>query len=123
MMARNNIFVILILTVTVLVTISGCEKSKIEVAISNNSGRPISSVRVEYKGGAYSIQRLESGMTDTRYIKPTSESHLELEYEDINGKKMKSRIDVYIGSGYSGSIMISIDKENKISWKDNTTVK
>lgn len=122
-MARNNMFVMLILTVTVLLTISGCNESKIKVDISNNSGTPISSVRVEYKGGAYTIQRLESGMTDSHYIKPKSESHLELEYEDMNGKKMKSRIDVYFGSGYSGSVMISIDKENKISWKDNTTVK
>lgn len=101
----------------------GCNKKSILIIITNNSGKPISVVKVTYTGGSYIVPTVEPGMADTRYIDPTGESNLTIEFKNAEGNQVKVTIDTYFESGYSGSLAINVGEENKITWKDNITLK
>ena len=106
-----------------LVAISGCNTKSILISISNESGSTISDIKIAYTGGSYVVHKMEPGMSNEQYIRPKGESHLELSFVDVRGMLIKTTIDVYIETGYEGSILITIGKDNKVSWKNNITIK
>lgn len=93
------------------------------INITNNSDISISSIKVLYTGGSYTIPILEAGVTFQSYINPTSESHLEIKFIDEHKQEVNVSINTYFERNYSGSLSVFIYKGGKVTWEDNITIR
>jgi hypothetical protein len=86
------------------------------INITNTTQNVLKDINIAYTGGVIHIANLESKTSYGQYINPTSESHLELEWLDSSGAKQSQEIGVYFEHNYAGSIEITIDPNNIVSW-------
>jgi hypothetical protein len=93
------------------------------ISITNDSGRPISGLKILYTGGSLSIPLLKENVTYQNYVNPSSESHIELEFDDGQKGIVKTSINTYFERDYAGSLSILISKDNKVTWKDNIVIR
>jgi len=93
------------------------------VIITNRSDSTISTIKVMYTGGTYTVPLLERGESHQSYINPSSESHIELELSNDREQTVKATIDTYIDRDYSGSLTIFIDKGGQVTWDDKINVR
>jgi hypothetical protein len=90
------------------------------VVITNSSQYPLRNLRLQFTGGTISVENLEPSTSYGHYIRPTSESHLELEWRDSSGVRQFHNIDVYFEPNDRGSIEITIGPNNLVSWTHKT---
>ena len=95
----------------------------IYVAITNNTDSVLKNINIFYTGGVINIEELEPNNSYDKYINPTGESDLELEWNDSSRTRQSSTIDVYFEPNYSGSVEITIDPNNQVSCKDKTRIR
>ena len=93
------------------------------VSIINNTQKVLEKVSIAYTGGTINIEKLEPHTSYGQYVNPASESHLELEWFEPSGVKQSHKIDVYFEHNYSGSIEITVDPNNRISWISKVRVR
>jgi hypothetical protein len=107
----------------VMIGAQGCSGSErgVRVSITNQSDTPMQNVVVAYTGGRYELPQLLPDETDTRYVDPVSESHLEMEYTEASGNRLKKTIGTYFERGYSGSINITVGNAGQVTVKDEIT--
>jgi hypothetical protein len=81
----------------------------IAVVLENNSGRAIRSVVASYTGGVASFGPL--GVDESRElgIRPTGDSHIELEITPAEGPTEHRVVDTYFGKGYRGKVRITLE--------------
>lgn len=92
--------------------ISGCTGAgQITVAVTNNTAQPIQAVVVKFTGGATQLGPLKIGERLESTIKPTGESHIELEIHPLGGQVEHRAVDTYFEAGYRGKIEITLDKK------------
>lgn len=92
--------------------IIGCARAHpIMISIENNSGRVIQSVAAVCAGGVASFGPLEVDESQEIEIRPTGESHIELEIRPANGSAEYRTVDTYFERGYRGMIRIKLNAE------------
>lgn len=101
--------------------VAGCAQPAINVRIRNETGANVSSVEVRYSGGEYTVEELSLSETDSRYIYPESDSHLDLEYRQL-GQLRRAKIDTYFTHGMIGSIEVVL-RSDSVVWSSNLEVK
>lgn len=91
-----------------LAMLIACTGSNIIFTISNDTGEVIQSVVVRFTGGEVGLGPLKAGESQDVTIKPTGESHIELEIKMADGKVELRQVDTYFEPSYSGRIKVSL---------------
>jgi hypothetical protein len=113
--------IVIFIVVGILVFIGYLYQRKgVYVSITNNTQTFLKDVGVTYTGGTVRIKGLKPHESYGKRINPNGESHLELEWYESSGVKQSHTVDVYFEHNYRGSIEISIDPDNRVSWTDKT---
>ena len=96
----------------VLLILIGCVllqfRSGIHVTVENSGSTPIRSVVLHVTGNSYSLSDLLPGASSQATVHATSESHLEIEIVDADGKPQRLTADCYFEPSYRGKIHVSI---------------
>jgi hypothetical protein len=92
------------------IVMMGCAgKAPITVLLENNSGRAIQSVAATYTGGVARFGPLGVDESQEVGIRPTGDSHIELEIQPADGRAEHRVVDTYFERGYRGRIRITLD--------------
>jgi hypothetical protein len=113
---EKNKFFAFILILYVVLSCMYCS-SGIKVKIKNKSDRPILNIKVIYSGGHNIIKHLNVADTSEFIMYPKGESTVNVEYEDSINEKYDCFIGIYLETGYSGSLDITIGEGGKMSYK------
>jgi hypothetical protein len=87
--------------------------SGIRVTVHNTGTRPIRSAVLHVTGRSYPAGDIAPGNFFEATVNPKSESHLEIEFNDAEGKRQRLSVDCYFEPGYRGEIEVSI-KDGRI---------
>jgi hypothetical protein len=94
------------------VSINGCTGDRLlTLVVINNAEQPIQTVVAKYTGGVAQLGPLKMGERQETTIKPTGESHIELDIYPVGGKVEHRLVDTYFEAGYRGKIEITLNKE------------
>jgi hypothetical protein len=96
--------------------------SGVVVRLHNASAAEISDIRVIFEGGAKTARQLQPGEFFKCRISPDSESDLEIEFVNASGVRQTVNLDVYLDRYHGGSIEITIQSDDKVSFEDKTTI-
>ncbi|MFO0448833.1 MAG: hypothetical protein ACK52I_09255 [Pseudomonadota bacterium] len=80
----------------------------IQVTIQNTGSTPMKSVVLHVTGASYDLGEIAPGAEATARVRPTSESHLEIEFTIADGKTQRVNAGGYFESGYRGTIRVEI---------------
>ncbi len=80
----------------------------IHVTIQNTDSQPLRSVVLHVTGESKHLGDVGPGGTAAATVHPTGESHLEIEFTDVDGQTNRLDAGGYFESGYRGTIGISI---------------
>ncbi len=80
----------------------------IEVSLRNDGEATIHSVELHYAGGPSELWTIQPGRSADTVIRPSGESHLEIEFTDNDGKITRLNAGGYFEQYYRGSIHVSI---------------
>lgn len=90
-------------------SVGGCMgPGQITLAVTNNSGLPVQTVVARFTGGTAQLGPLKVGERQETMIKPTGESHIELDIYPASGKVEHRQVDTYFEEGYRGKIEITL---------------
>jgi hypothetical protein len=98
-------------------TLAACNPGGIAVTLTNRSAGELTGVVLRFTGGAGEVARLAPGASHRFAPKPTSESHLVVEF-DAAGARRSHVIDVYFEPGYQVAIDIVVDAQGQVTWKE-----
>lgn len=84
-------------------------RSGVRVTVQNAGTTPLKSVVLHVTGATYALDDIAPGESATMRVNPTGESHLEVEFTDIDGQTQRLNAGGYFESGYRGSIRVEID--------------
>ncbi len=85
----------------------------VHVTVRNTGQEFMQDVTVHVTGRVYSFGDLPPASFRTRKVSPTSESHVEVEFTDEQGKRVRLVAGGYFEPGYRGQIDIEI-KDGKV---------
>jgi len=93
----------------------------IGITIHNDSDGPLQKirVRVERQGTSYGVPDLLPGKRGHIFVKPVTESHINLEYVDSNHQPHTELLVGYVEADYCGSATITILPEGKTLSREN----
>jgi hypothetical protein len=83
-------------------------RAGIRVTVLNAGTKPLRSVMLHVTGSSYDLGSIAPGASAEAIVNPNSESHLEVEFEDIDGQVRRLNAGGYFESGYRGTIRVSI---------------
>ncbi len=83
-------------------------RSGIRVTVENIGKTPLNSVVLHVTGASYNVGDIAPGESVTARVNPTSESHLEIEFTNADGKTQRVNAGGYFESGYRGTIRVEI---------------
>jgi hypothetical protein len=88
-------------------------RSGIQVTVHNTGATSIRSVVLHVTGRSYPVGDIAPGNSAEATVNPTSESHLEIEFRDADGKQQRLVVDCYFEPGYRGVVQVAI-KDGRI---------
>jgi hypothetical protein len=94
----------------------------INVVIKNTGIEPVESLVLPVTGRSYPLGSIAPGHEKAAIVKPTSESHLEIELADTTGGTARLNAGGYFEPGYGGTITVSIKDGALADVKDKTTI-
>jgi hypothetical protein len=83
-------------------------RSGIQVTVQNTGSTDLRSIVLHVTGKQYSLGDLAPGASAKMTVYPTSESHLEIEFTNADGKQRRLNAGGYFEPGYRGTIRITI---------------
>ena len=92
----------------------------IGVRVKNASTADITNLVLRFTGGNKSSPNLKAGQSFDTKLNPDGSSHLVMEFLDSVGKKHSTNVDVYFERNYHGTILITIEPDSNVRWKDET---
>ena len=104
--------------IIVLVVVMIQSRSGIHVTILNAGATPLRSVVIHVTGDSHSVGDIAPGGAIRVRVRPTSDSHLEIEFTDDDGQLKRLDAGGYFKSGYRGTIQVSI-KEGMIDTNEH----
>jgi hypothetical protein len=99
-------------------------RAGIHVTIQNTGSQPLRSVMLNVTGASYSLGDIPPAATAQATLRPTGESHLEIQFTDRDGQTNRLDAGGYFKPGYRGTISIAIkdgviqtnEHEIRLSW-------
>jgi hypothetical protein len=88
-------------------------RSGIRVTVHNTGATSIRSAVLHVIGRSYPVGDIARGNFVEATVNPKSESHLEIEFIDAEGKQQRSSVNCYFEPGYRGEIEVAI-KDGRI---------
>jgi hypothetical protein len=88
-------------------------RSGIRVTVQNSGSTPMRSAVLHVTGRSYPVGDIAPGNFAEATVHPQSESDLEIEFTDPEGKQQRLTVDCYFEPGYRGEINVSI-KDGRI---------
>ena len=81
----------------------------VSVEVTNAGTSPVKELIVHVTGNTHRIGDLEPGESKEVRVAPSSESHVELEWKNVNGRVFYETVDCYFeASGYNGCVSVTI---------------
>jgi hypothetical protein len=109
---RRRLWLLPMPAVLVIAVLSGLlvvqSKSGVRVTIQNTGSSALKLVVLHVTGASYKLGDIAVGESVTMRVDPTSESHLEVEFTDIDGQVQRVNGGGYFESGYRGTIRVEI---------------
>jgi hypothetical protein len=102
-----------------LFLLTSCRSSGITVQIVNQTPAAIRSIEVIYPGGSYGIANLARGNSHAKWIKPSADAALRINYLDAAGQKHQLETAT-IKQGYAGGLAIVLLPQDQVKVEDNT---
>jgi len=99
---------ICLLLVVAVVLVWFLFRSGIQVTLQNTGSHSLRSVVIHVTGASYSLGDIPPGSTAQAIVHPTGESHLEIEFTNLDGQIQRLDAGGYFEPGYRGTIDISI---------------
>jgi len=101
---------IVVLLVTMIIVLNSRSKSGsgVSVTVQNISQSPMHSVVIHVTGGTYPLGDLAPGASARATVKPTGQTHLDIDYSDAAGKKHELRASGPFDDRFQGTIGVSI---------------
>ena len=93
--------------------------SGIEVIVENRDPTPLKSLVLHVTGASYPLGDVPPGAVVAKRVKPTGESHLEIEFTGADGKPRRLDAGGYFEPGYRGTIRLSI-RDHQIATNQQT---
>lgn len=84
-------------------------RSGVRVTVQNTGTGPLRSVVLHVTGASYKLGDIAVGESATMRVKPTGESHLEIEFTDSDGNTQRLDAGGYFEPGYRGTIRVEIE--------------
>jgi hypothetical protein len=109
-MNRCRVFIIVLAALTIPAGVIGyfVFAPGVHVTVRNTGQEVMRHVRVHVTGQAYALGNLAPGDLQTATVSPTSESHVDVEYTDEKGKRIRLIGGGYFEPTYRGQIDIEI---------------
>src|SRR5262245_11690575 len=98
---------------------TSCRSSGVTVQIVNQTPGAIRSIEVVYPGGSYGIANLARGNSHAKWIKPTADAPLRINYFDASGQKHQLEA-ASIKSGSAGGLAIVLLPQDQVNVEDHT---
>ncbi len=105
---KKNRWLLVAIPVVLIVLLLFQFRPGIEVTIQNTGSSPMRSCVLHVTGASYNLGDIAPGDSANARVNPTSESGLEIEFTDPNGKVQRLNAGGYFESGYRGTIHVSI---------------
>jgi hypothetical protein len=80
----------------------------IQVTVQNTGSTPMRSVVLHVTGASYRLGDIVPGASAKARVRPTGESHLEIEFIDTDGTTQRLNAGGYFESGYRGTIRVEM---------------
>lgn len=93
----------------------------IKVNVINEGPKPISNLKINFKGGNKALSELGAGSTHEFIVRPSGESDVGVSFIDASGIAHSHKVDVYCETNYQGKIDIRVDRFGNVTWKDDIT--
>ncbi len=92
----------------VIATVAVQLRSGIKVTVENTGLTSLQASVLHVTGVSYNLGDIAPGAEATARVNPTSESHLEIEFTDANGKTQRVNAGGFFEPGYRGAIRVEI---------------
>ncbi len=119
-----SFFIILVLT---WFTLDYCLKPKvlwdsygIIYVLENNSNETIKDIKIKFQGGEYTLDFIPAISKKYFIVNYFGESKMKVSFVDVSNHQHEDEIEEYIEPGYKGTFEFFIDKNFKLTWKNNT---
>ncbi|WP_164103727.1 hypothetical protein [Candidatus Laterigemmans baculatus] len=83
-------------------------RSGVRITVENAGTSPLKSVVLHVTGASYALGDIAVGKSATMRVRPTGESHLEIEFTRSDGETRRLNADCYFEPGYRGSMRVEI---------------
>jgi hypothetical protein len=104
---------ILLGVVAMLVALWRYESTRgLKVSVHNAGSRPLSSMVVEVTGNSYRLGELQPGDTRSVYVRPRSESHVELSFAGHDGQLKRLNAGGYFEPRDTGTIAVDVTADS-----------
>lgn len=91
-----------------LPTLNALRKPGIQVTVQNTGSQSLGAVVLHVTGESYDLGGVTPGASTQVIVRPSSESHLEIEFTDGNGNRKRLNAGGYFERGYRGTIRVSV---------------
>ena len=98
-------------------------RSGVRITVENAGTTPLKSVVLYVTGASYALGDIAVGRSATMRVKPTGESHLEIELTDSDGKTQRLDAGGYFEPGYRGSMQVEIEDGQISKAEENITLR
>lgn len=93
----------------------------LNVRIHNADAQALRSVVVRVTGNSYLLGDLPPGSTVSVRVEPTGESSVHIEFQDSAGHSKSLNADVYLESGYQGTLSLDVTPQRITITRNSVT--
>jgi hypothetical protein len=93
----------------------GCHSAFVAATITNHSGAAISLIEVDYPSASFGVGSLSAEASFPYRFKVQGSGPIKMQFTDVSGKA-HSATGPELAEGQQGSLSISIDAKNNVSW-------
>jgi hypothetical protein len=97
------------------VLLGGCRSAFVSATITNHSGSPVSLIEVDYPSASFGVGSLAPQATFSYRFKIQGSGPIRIQFNDASGKAHTAS-GPNLAEGDQGSLGISIDESNNVSW-------
>lgn len=108
----------LLLVSLFLLLLGGCRSAFVSATITNHSGASISLIEVDYPNASFGVGSLAPEAKFPYRFKIQGSGPVKMQFTDASGKT-HSATGPQLAEGEQGSLSISIDASNNVSWEPN----
>lgn len=102
----------------VLLFLAGCHSAFVSATITNSSGSPLTLLEVDYPSASFGVGSLAPGTHYQYRFKIQGSGPVKLQFTDSAGK-IHSVSGPELTEGQHGTVMVTIDSGNSVSWIPN----